>query len=56
MDHLDKPDSLCPTTFQGMDNLKDIYDSIVKKNPDGDHLGTRDNTQEGRPYVWKSWK
>lgn len=28
----------------------------VERIPDNNFLGTRDEKQEGKPYVWKSWK
>jgi hypothetical protein len=32
------------------------FEYSVKRFPNNDYLGTRDATQEGRPYTWRTFK
>jgi long-chain acyl-CoA synthetase len=41
------------------DDVKTVWDAFqrsVKKFPNNDFLGTRNDKKEGRPYEWKTWK
>lgn len=40
----------------GVDTLVDAFHASVNKRPTRDFLGWRDKTQEGQPYVWKTWR
>eukprot|EP00347_Sterkiella_histriomuscorum_P023487 403334458 len=52
--HKDNPDYILPDDFEGSTTLWEIYQSTIKKFPNHKFLGTRDASQPGRPYVWKS--
>lgn len=41
--------------YDGVDNLWSIFTHQVKRQPDANFLGSRDPTQDGAPYVWKTW-
>lgn len=41
---------------EGIDTLLKAFKRSVERYPNEPYLGTRDNNQEGRPYVWKTWK
>ena len=40
----------------GIDTIWKCFKHQVDRIPDAEFLGHRDPTQEGAPYVWKTWK
>lgn len=42
--------------FDGVDTIWKAFNYSLLRFPDIDWLGSRDPTQPGAPYVWKSWK
>ena len=42
--------------FQGVDTIWKAFKHTVGRLPDSQYLGSRDPTQPGEPYVWKTWR
>ena len=52
----DKPDYLAPAEYQGCKTILQMFDKTVKRCPANRFLGTRDESEPGRPYKWKNFK
>eukprot|EP00347_Sterkiella_histriomuscorum_P011206 403373341 len=52
--HKDNPDIILPDEFNGCSTIQEIYQKTIKTYPNNKFLGTRDESQPGRPYVWKT--
>ena len=40
---------------KSLDSFAKVFDHNAKESPDHRFLGTRDETQPGRPYTWKTY-
>jgi hypothetical protein len=50
------PEHFIDKPAEEIDTVLKAFKRSVSRFPDNNFLGTRDPTQEGSPYVWKSWK
>lgn len=41
---------------EDVDTLYKAFKRSVTRFPNNNFLGTRDEKQDGRPYVWKTWR
>lgn len=53
---IEDPSKLVTCYNEGVDTMSKAFKRTVERFPDNNFLGTRDEKQEGRPYVWKSYK
>jgi hypothetical protein len=49
------PNNLITYPEEGIDTCLKAFKKTANRLKDHDFLGTRDDKQEGRPYVWKTW-
>ena len=49
-----RPDEFIEYADENLDTLVKMFESKVKENPRADFLAVRDNSKEGRPYVWRT--
>ena len=49
-------DDFTKVPFEGVDTLAKAFNRTVNKSGGNQFLGTRDPNQEGRPYIWKTFK
>ena len=50
------PDDFKRLAYDGVDTIWASFQHQVQRIPNAEFLGSRDFTQEGAPYVWKTWK
>lgn len=53
---VEDPNQLLCKPSENVDTLVKAFKRSVERFPNNNYLGTRDEKQEGRPYVWRSWK
>ena len=49
-------DQLVDRPADDVDTMLKAFKRSVRKFPNNNYLGTRDETQEGRPYKWRTWR
>lgn len=50
------PDQLVEKPADDVDTMLKAFKRSVRRFPNNNYLGTRDETQEGRPYKWRTWR
>ena len=56
MEHKDNPEALAPSELFGCKTIWELYQRTMKKFPNNQFLGTRNQAKEGAPYEWKTYR